>query len=224
MKNFFALPLIAIATIAMCTTCDAFQGPPGGRPPGGRPQNGGPPGGSGGGQRGPRGGGGGDKPMEIMSNLPIINALDADGNGEISTAEMESAATALATLDKNNDGTLDASEIMPNRSGRGRRGGRAGRGGPGGQERPRGGEGNGANGFVDRMLENDADGDGKVSSDEAPQRMQGFFDRLDEDKDGYLTKEELTAAGQRWSGGGGGGGRRNGGGGQGQRPRRPASE
>jgi len=213
MKNFFAFTLIVFSTIVMASNAEAFQdrpdreGPPrrerGGRggPVGERGQRGGP-----GGERGgPGGERGGARGMEI----PIIQALDADKDGQISSEEMANAATALATLDKNDDGVLDRAEMMPARSERGGR-----RGGPG----PGSGEGD-TNAFVDRMMENDTDGDGKVSADEAPERMQGFFQRLDGDKDGFLTKDEITEASKRWSGKGGG--RRDGGG---QRPKRPGSE
>jgi Ca2+-binding EF-hand superfamily protein len=156
--------------------------------------------------------------MEMMAQFPIIKALDTDGDGSISAAEMQAAPTTLASLDSNSDGVLDASEIMPRR---GRRGGDGKRG----QGGDRGGDG-----FVERMMENDANGDGQISLDEAPERMQNFFNRLDGDGDGVLTRSELTEAGQR------GGKRRKGGkgaegkggkrgpDGAGQRPRRPASE
>ena len=212
MKNFFAFTLIVISTIVMASNCEAFQG---------RPDRQGPPGereaGPRGGPRGERGGPGGGPSGERggPGEIPIIQALDADKDGKVSSEEMANAATALATLDKNGDGVLEMDEMMPARGGRGERGGRRGQGGP------RGGEG-GSNGFVDRMMQNDTDGDGKVSADEARERMQGFFERLDSDKDGFLTKEEITEASNRWSGGGGRGGR--GGDGGGRRPNRPASE
>ncbi len=232
MKNIFAFTLIVVSTIVMAGSCEAFQGrpdrdgPPGGRggerdggPRGGpRGERGGP-----GGERGERGGPGGERGGPGFMEVPIILALDADKDGKISAEEMSNAATALATLDKNGDGVLEIDEMMPARR---ERGGRRGGGGPrGGEGGPRGGEG-GANGFVERMMENDTDGDGKVSADEAPERMQGFFERLDSDKDGFLTEEEITEASNRWSGGGGAerGGRERGGDGGGQRPKRPASE
>jgi len=70
---------------------------------------------------------------------PIIKALDADRNGEISAEEIANAAAALKTLDKNGDGKLTRDEIMPEWA---RRGGPEGggegdgppRGGPGGGE------------------------------------------------------------------------------------------
>jgi Pyruvate phosphate dikinase, AMP/ATP-binding domain len=70
-----------------------------GRPEaGGAPRNGFPPGGPG--QFGP-------------PPPPAVSAIDADANGEISTAEMENAGAALLTLDKNKDGELTRDELMP---------------------------------------------------------------------------------------------------------------
>ena len=59
----------------------------------------------------------------IMRVLPIMTALDADRNGEISAKEIEDAVAALKKLDKNKDDKLTAEELRPdfgaNRSGRG---------------------------------------------------------------------------------------------------------
>ena len=62
---------------------------------------------------------------------PIIAALDADGDGEISAAEMANAVAALKELDKNGDGKLTREEFAAPRQGRGGPG-RGGPGGPGG--------------------------------------------------------------------------------------------
>lgn len=87
----------------------------------------------------------------------------------------------------------------------------AGEGRPGaGEGRPAGGGG----GFdpamiIDRMFEKDSDGDGKLSREEAGDRVAPMFDRGDSDGDGFLTRDELTEAfssmggGQRGGGGGG---------------------
>lgn len=48
-----------------------------------------------------------------MPPLPILTALDADGDGEISTEEMNAAADALKSLDKDKDGKLVLDEIRP---------------------------------------------------------------------------------------------------------------
>jgi multidrug efflux pump subunit AcrA (membrane-fusion protein) len=75
-----------------------------------------------------------------------------------------------------------------------------GRGGPGGGPR--------AGGFD--MMQFDADGDGKVSKQEAPERMQEGFDALDTNKDGALDQGEIKAMRDmmraKFRGGGGPGG------------------
>jgi hypothetical protein len=70
--------------------------------------------------------------------LPLMVALDADANGEISAEEIEGAAAALKKLDKNSDGVLTREELRPDFGGReggfrGREGGREG--GPDGPRR-----------------------------------------------------------------------------------------
>src|SRR5215510_11673465 len=81
-----------------------------------------------GGQRPPPGRGpGGD----AMRRLPIMAALDTNGDGTIDATEIEQASKSLKTLDKNNDGKLTPEELRPARP--------AGQpGGPGGApgERP----------------------------------------------------------------------------------------
>ncbi len=95
-------------------TPDEFMGrPPGGPPPGG-PKDGGdkkpaerpfpgqkPP--------GPKDGDG--KPQRPPPP-PLVAALDADGDGVISAAEIANASAALLTLDKNGDGQLGPGEYM----------------------------------------------------------------------------------------------------------------
>ncbi len=82
-------------------------------------------------ERGERGGDRGRRPQfggqagqgGFMRTLPIVTALDADSNGEISAEEIKGAVAALRKLDKNKDGKLTAEELRPsfggNRSGRG---------------------------------------------------------------------------------------------------------
>lgn len=106
--------------------------------------------------------------------------------------------------------------------------------GGGGGDRDRGAE---------RLREQDKDGDGKVSRAEADSRLRENFDRIDTDRDGYVTLEEYrgyyASQGGRGPGGGGpgggmgpggwGGGDQNGGGwggwgGNQQDPRRSTEE
>ena len=133
---------------------------------------------------------------------PLVIALDADKDGVISAKEIENAAAALKTLDKNNDGKLTREELRPQFDGRGGPRGRRSFRGPGrpgdrqgdrGPGRPFGGEG-----FIERILRFDQNKDGKVSKDELPERMQRIFDRADTDKDGDLDKDELKKMAERF--------------------------
>jgi Ca2+-binding EF-hand superfamily protein len=152
-----------------------FQRGAGGRPPGGRPGAPGQPG------AGP------------MVTLPVLRALDADGDGEISKAEIEGAAKALAALDKNGDGKLSRDEILPNFNGGfpGRPGaeGRPGQPGPGGRGNPEE--------IARRLKEADKNGDGKISKEEAPDQLKERFDRIDSNGDGQLDEAELKVMFER---------------------------
>ena len=129
------------------------------------------------GDRGGRFGGFGGGPGGFrMPPNPVVAALDADGNGELSEEEIKNASKALAALDKNKDGKINAEEMRP----------QFGPGGPGGFDPSQ---------FVDRMLtENDKNKDGKLSKDEVPERMQQGFDRWDANKDGFADRAEIQEA------------------------------
>ena len=112
-------------------------------------------GGGGGGVRrgGPGGGQGGQGGMSaerLMQAIPLVVALDADKNGELSKAEIENAVKALQSLDKNKDGKISTEEMMPDMAQFGRGGGRGGRG-EGGRGGRGGGRGEGARGGGDRQ-------------------------------------------------------------------------
>lgn len=72
---------------------------------------------------------------------PLLKALDANHDGEISADEIDRAVVALKTLDKNKDGKLTREELRPQFGGRGRP---SGEGRPAGESRRRpSGEGRG---------------------------------------------------------------------------------
>ena len=121
-----------------------------------------------------------------------FTTLDANGDGVLDDTEIAAAPAALAKLDKNGDGRITSDEARP--AGRGRGG--DGRGGEG-----RGGEGRGGQEGappvnvveenVKTLMAFDADGDGKLSKAELPERFRGIFDRADENRDGFLTADEI---------------------------------
>jgi hypothetical protein len=51
--------------------------------------------------------------LAFMRIHPVLAALDADHNGEISSSEIKRAAAALLTLDTNGDGKLTEDELLP---------------------------------------------------------------------------------------------------------------
>ncbi len=137
----------------------------------------------------PREGGPGGPGMGpgMMRFNPLLAALDADHDGVISAAEIKNAAAALRTLDKNGDGQLTAEEMRPQRP-QGRQEGRG--------EGPPGGGGQGPDEMVKMLMAFDKNGDGKLSKDEVPERMQGLFARADANKDGFLTPDEIRKVAQ----------------------------
>ncbi|QDT95774.1 EF-hand domain-containing protein [Gimesia aquarii] len=201
------------------------------------------------GDRGPGRRGPGGRP-NIMTIMPIIIVLDANKDGEISKEEMENATAALQKLDKDKNGKLTEEELRPNfgRRDGDRRGpgGPEGRGprdgdrrGPGGPEgrgprdgdrgRNDGGDGdrnrNRGGDFIERIMKNDKNEDGKLTKDELPERMQPIFDRIDTNQDKVIDKDELKKMMERFQSRGRSGGRERGKRDSGkERPKRPELE
>jgi Ca2+-binding EF-hand superfamily protein len=130
---------------------------------------------------------------------PIMTAIDANQDGEISAEEISGASAALKALDRDGDGKLSMEEWR--------------RPSPEAM----------AAEFVKRLMQSDKDGDGKVSKEEAPERMQRAFDKVDTNADGAVDQAEAEAMAKRFQGGAGGRGRGRGegeGGVGGERPQR----
>jgi hypothetical protein len=53
---------------------------------------------------------------EFMRTHPVLAALDADHDGEISAEEIGNSSRSLRTLDRNGDGFLTPNEVMPDRA------------------------------------------------------------------------------------------------------------
>ena len=132
---------------------------------------------------------GGSRPMP-----PLFVALDVDKNGELSMAEINNAVAVLKKMDADKDGKISMQEIRPRgdrSTGPGQR--RGGQGRTAGERPRQGGRGGDPSQIVDRIMSSDANSDGKISKDELPERMQRLMEIMDENKDGFLTREEIES-------------------------------
>lgn len=129
-----------------------------------------------------------DGPPSIMATLPILVALDADGDREISDEEVKASPSVLAKLDKNTDGKLTEDELRPAGTPAGRQGGgrpsRAGRGGF--RLMP-----------IHATL--DADENNEISVAEISNAPVALA-KLDKNRDGNLTEGEVGPPGRQNSG------------------------
>lgn len=128
---------------------------------------------------------------------PIVQALDANQDGQIDAEELKNAAAALMKLDQNGDQALSQEEIRPQRGPRGPRGDDD-RGGFGPPRGPGGQFGDGgirptAEATVESMMKWDQNKNGIIDAAELPNRMESLLARGDSDRDGNLTKAELLA-------------------------------
>jgi Ca2+-binding EF-hand superfamily protein len=155
----------------------------------------------------------------MMRFNPVLAALDADRDMTIAAGEIAGAPAALKALDKNGDGQLTADELRP----------QFGPGGPDGMREGRGPGGRGeaappsSDELVKTLLEFDRNGDGKLSSQEMPERFRGMFDRGDRNKDNSLDRDELTELARAQASAGGPERRMEREGGPGGRPRDPVT-
>ena len=112
-----------------------------------------------------------------------FETLDADGNGEVTQAEITAQAEArFAEADTNGDGNLSAEELTARADAKS-------------QER--------MERRIAKMIERrDANGDGVLSADEMRPDAEraGRFDKLDADDNGSISKEEFETAMARHGG------------------------
>ena len=138
---------------------------------------------------GPRGGHGGPPPGN-----PIVDALDIDGNQELSSEEIQNASRSLAALDTNGDGVVSRDDMGPPGGGRGQ-GGPQGRGGQSRPQRPHadnaGDNEKVSKSFMKRLMKYDKDKSGTIEKDELPDRMQNVMTKADTNGDDVLDEGEL---------------------------------
>ena len=120
---------------------------------------------------------GGEQRGFVMRD-PVTTAIDTNSDGVIDAGEIAGAPAALKKLDRNGDGKLTQDELRPAMP-------MGARGGPG---QPQGN----AQQTVSVLMQYDKNGDGKLAKDELPERMQSLMERGDADKDGFLSREELS--------------------------------
>jgi Ca2+-binding EF-hand superfamily protein len=117
--------------------------------------------------------------------LERLKAMDKDGDGKVSKQEFTGPEPLFARLDADKDGFITQDEAT-----------RLG-GGPADAPKPKAEAPKDAPRVGAQLLERlktmDKDGDGKISRSEFTGRPQ-VFDRLDADKDGFLTKDEIDRA------------------------------
>lgn len=101
----------------------------------------------------------------------VLKALDTDGDGKLSAAEIAASNKSLLTLDTNGDGQITNDELS---------------------SRPEN-AGASAEDLVKQLMAFDKNGDGVLTPDELPARMQSLFERADANKDGKLTPDEIRA-------------------------------
>lgn len=133
----------------------------------------------------------------VAARINRLTAIDADRDGSVSAEERRSGidtrrnqrvSARFETLDKDGDGSLSREEFMTHHEGRGRGpgAGRAGRDvgyGMGPRESGR------AGGLSDRSALR-----GPISIAEVSDRLTTQFDRMDANRDGYLTTDEVRAS------------------------------
>ena len=194
--NFSGMALLVAALVLMMTESSVLAQEPNGQLGQGQDQ---------GGQLesdGQQGEGGGRRGRKSR----LMRIFDTDGDGAISTTEMNNATAVLMKMDKDGNGSLSAEEVR-SKGGRkqdgakGQRGkGQRGKGGKrnrGQEDVPqsrRGGAGADTQ-FANQLMELDMNGDGSLVRAELPEHMRVAFDIADVDGNGSVNvAERVTLA------------------------------
>lgn len=121
----------------------------------------------------------GPNPRPTPPSRLALLAIDSNHDGALSAEEIAAAPAVLLTLDKDHDGQLTSLEYLPNQ------------GDP---------TANKPDETVQRLMLLDRNGDGVISKDEVPERMQGLFARIDANNDGKITPDEIRSSAKTQAG------------------------
>lgn len=132
-------------------------------------------------------GGSGDSRPGMIATVPVLVALNVNGDNEISADEIKGSASALAKLDKNADGKIVEDELRPAGSEERQRSGPPGRRGRGGFR------------FMPVHAALDADGNNEISEAEIKSSAVAL-QKVDKNQDGKLSEDEVGPPGRRNSG------------------------
>ncbi|MGD9633119.1 MAG: EF-hand domain-containing protein [Pirellulales bacterium] len=114
------------------------------------------------------GGPAGPPPNAMPNTMPntMFDAIDTDHDGAITMRELRKAVVALKQLDADKDGKITRDEVM------------------GGPPNPQA--------MIEHAMENDKDGDGKLSKSELPRHLAQLLSTADTNGDGALDRAELA--------------------------------
>ena len=106
--------------------------------------------------------------LAFMRENPVLAALDADHDGEVSAAEIANSFHSLKTLDRNGDGSLTPDELIPD------------------QQHVK---------AAMLFMNLDANGDGVISREELQSQKESslrvLLQSADRNHDGFVTRKEL---------------------------------